>query len=145
MLIRGESEIWDDSLCRHLESFQPDWILLAGFLKKIGPKVLKKFPGRIINSHPSLLPDFSGKGMYGIKVHEAVIQNHKPETGVSIHVVDKNYDGGCILFQKKIPVIESETAKELETRVKNIEKEVYLDVVLKILSGEISTSDDALF
>ena len=85
-------KLWDQELCQILLSYKPRLILLAGFLKKIGPLVLSQFPNQIINSHPSLLPEFSGPGMYGSKVHQAVIQAQKSYTGVSIHIVNKNYD-----------------------------------------------------
>lgn len=128
---------WDQELCKILTSYHPQLILLAGFLKKIGPQVLSVFEKKILNSHPSLLPEFSGLGMYGRRVHEAVIQEKKKTTGITIHLVDKNYDKGRILNQKPIEVRLEETAQELEERVKKIEKDFYFETVLKILSKEI--------
>ena len=130
-------QIWDKELCRILLSYQPHLILLAGFFKKIGPKVLSQFQNKIINSHPSLLPEFSGPGMYGSKVHQAVVRSQKKETGVTIHIVDKNYDEGVILAQKKIPIQKGETALELEEKVKKIEKEFYLKTVIQIFNKKI--------
>ena len=129
---------WDQALQEVLLSYKAHWILLAGFLKKIGPLVLQKFPNRILNSHPSLLPEFSGQGMYGLKVHQAVLQAKKKETGVTIHIVNKNYDEGPLLAQKKIPIQKGETALELEKRVKKIEKEFYFETLLKIIKGDIA-------
>lgn len=133
-----EFQMWDQQLCQTLLSYNPHLILLAGFLKKIGPIVLNQFQNKIINSHPSFLPEFSGSGMYGLKVHQAVIHKNKPYTGVSIHVVNQDYDNGQILAQKKIPVQQGENAVDLEKRVKKIEKKFYFETVLKLHTGEIS-------
>ena len=130
-------KLWDKELCQILLSYKPQLILLAGFLKKIGPVVLNHFENKIINSHPALLPEFSGHGMYGLKVHQAVIQEQKTQTGVTIHIVNQNYDEGQILAQKKIPVQKGESALELEKKVKKIEKDFYFETVVKILKGEI--------
>ena len=128
---------WDEELRHVLLSYKAQLILLAGFLKKIGPLVLNQFQNKIINSHPSLLPEFSGPGMYGLKVHEAVIQTKQKETGVTIHTVNENYDEGPILAQKKILIQEGETALDLEKKVKKIEKDFYFETVKKIINGDI--------
>ena len=129
---------WNKELIQVLLLYKPRLVLLAGFLKKIGPDVLNEFKNRIINSHPSLLPEFSGFGMYGLKVHQAVIREKKKQTGVTVHVVNENYDEGPILAQKKIPIEEESDALELERTVKKIEKNFYFETVLKIVRGEIS-------
>lgn len=133
-------QLWDKKLCQALLLHKPQLILLAGFLKKIGPLVLNRFPNRIINSHPSFLPEFSGPGMYGSKVHQAVIDSKKSYTGVSIHVVNQNYDEGAVLAQKKILIQKGETALTLEKKMKKIEKDFYFETVLKVLKGDISLS-----
>ncbi len=130
-------EDWDKELCQILLPYKPRLIFLAGFLKKIGPAVLNEFKNKIINSHPSLLPEFSGSGMYGLKVHQAVIREERKETGVSIHIVDNNYDEGPVIAQKKIPIKKEKTALELEKKVKKIEKDFYFEIVTKIINGEI--------
>ena len=129
---------WDQRLLEALKKQDPDLILLAGFLKKIGPSILSHFKNRIVNSHPALLPEFSGKGMYGLRVHSAVIAHKKTETGVTIHLVNENYDEGHILAQKKLPVFPKETPTELEKRVKTMEKDLYIQTVTKIIFGDIS-------
>ena len=134
---KSRPDKWDEELCRALAPLKPRLILLAGFLKKIGPRVLSQFQGRIINSHPALIPKFSGPGMYGIRAHQAVIEAGEKETGVTIHLVNENYDEGRILAQEKIPVLPGETAPALEERVKKAEREIYFQTVRKILSGEI--------
>ena len=127
-------KVWDKELCKTLLSYKPELIVLAGFLKKIGPKVLNQFKNKIINSHPSLLPKFAGPGMFGLKVHQAVIKAQQTQTGVSIHVVSPNYDEGPILAQKKIPVKKTDSPLELEHRVKKIEKQFYYQTILKIIN-----------
>ena len=127
---------WDKNMCETLNLYKPYLILLAGFLKKIGPLVLKQFPNQIINSHPSLLPDFGGAGMYGSKVHKAVIKAKKTKTGVSIHKVNKEYDEGSIIAQKDILIEKNETAIELEKKVKQIEKPFYFETVKNILNNK---------
>ena len=134
---RKDFVVWDNELCQILLKYNPHLILLAGFLKKIGPIVLKQFQNKIINSHPSLLPDFSGFGMYGLKIHQAVVAKQKKQTGVSIHIVNKNYDEGSLLAQKKISIRKGESALELEEKVKKIEKIFYFETVLKIIKKQI--------
>ena len=113
---------WDKKLCEILLSYNPYLIILAGFLKKIGSTVLHQFQNKIINSHPSLIPAFSGPGMYGFKVHQAVIREKKSQTGVSIHVVNSDYDKGPVLVQKIISVKKGMSAVDLEAQVKKLKK-----------------------
>ena len=128
---------WDQELCRILTQYKPRLVLLAGFLKKIGPAVLSRFEGRIINSHPALLPEFSGPGMYGRHVHEAVVRAGKKQTGISIHIVTADYDEGPVLAQKKTPVLPNESALALEQKVKRIEKEFYFKTAVQILNQRL--------
>ena len=133
----SKPEQWDKELLRILKNLEPDFILLAGFLKKIGPLVLNHFKNQIINSHPALLPEFGGKGMYGLRVHKAVVESKRKETGVTIHVVNQDYDRGPVLVQEKIDVSPEDTPVTLQERVKAMEKRVYLETLRKIISGEI--------
>ena len=112
-----------------LQKFRIDLVVLAGYLKRIPPKVISEYAGRIINIHPALLPAFGGEGMYGARVHEAVIASGATETGVTVHVVDNEYDRGPILAQWRIPVEESDTVETLAARVLNVEHVVYPRVV----------------
>lgn len=128
---------WDEAVCASLKSVQPDLILLAGFLRRLGPATLAAFPGRIINTHPSLLPKYGGQGMYGRKVHEAVIAAQEKQTGVSVHLVSEVYDEGRVIRQKNVPVHADDTAETLEERVKDIEKQFLLEVLKEIVSGSL--------
>lgn len=112
-----------------IESYSPDLLVLAGFLWKLPDYLVKGFENKIINIHPSLLPKFGGKGMYGHHVHEAVIANHEKESGITIHLVNEHYDEGRILLQKKLEVMENESAESLAKRVLALEHAWYSKVI----------------
>ena len=112
-----------------LQKFRIDLVVLAGYLKRIPPMVIAEYAGRIINLHPALLPAFGGEGMYGARVHEAVIASGATETGVTVHLVDDEYDRGPILAQWRVRVDKSDTAESLAARVLNVEHVVYPRVV----------------
>ncbi|MCC7406346.1 MAG: phosphoribosylglycinamide formyltransferase [Bdellovibrionales bacterium] len=115
-------EEWDARLCDQLERFQADWVLLSGYLVKLGPQVLARFTNRVLNTHPALLPKYGGKGMYGRKVHEAVLSAGDTVTGVTLHIVNEKYDEGPILAQHEVKVRTTDTPESLETRVVEAEK-----------------------
>jgi folate-dependent phosphoribosylglycinamide formyltransferase PurN len=100
-------------------------MLLAGYLKRIPSKVIREYSGRMINIHPALLPAFGGEGMYGAHVHQAVIASGAKESGVTVHLVDDEYDRGPIVAQWRIPVEPSDTAERLAARVLNVEHVVF--------------------
>src|SRR5690606_23567602 len=110
---------------------------LAGFMKKIGPRTLAAFEGRIVNIHPALLPKYGGKGMYGQNVHATVIAAGDSETGVTVHVVTDDYDTGPILAQEKVPVGEGDTPETLAERVLAVEHRIYVETIGRIIKGEI--------
>jgi phosphoribosylglycinamide formyltransferase-1 len=112
-----------------LRKFRVDLVVLAGYLKRIPPMVINEYAGRIINIHPALLPAFGGEGMYGARVHEAVIASGAEETGVTVHLVDDEYDRGPIIAQWRVPVEKSDTPDTLAARVLNVEHVVYPRVV----------------
>jgi len=106
-----------------------DLICLAGYMKLIPKSIVHQYQNRILNVHPALLPQFGGKGFYGIKVHEAVIQSGAEVSGVTVHFVDEDYDHGKIIAQKKIEVRTEDTAKTLAEQVIKVEHELYPQVV----------------
>jgi phosphoribosylglycinamide formyltransferase 1 len=112
-----------------LEKFRVDLVVLAGYLKRIPSRVTRAYSGRMLNIHPALLPAFGGEGMYGSRVHEAVIASGARETGVTVHLVDDEYDRGPIVAQWRLPVIPSDTPASLAARVLNVEHAVYPRVV----------------
>lgn len=122
------------------ESFQKheiDYVLLAGFMKKIGPKTLNAYKDRMINIHPSLLPKFGGKGMFGLNVHKAVIAAGEKETGATIHLVNDEYDEGAILAQQKVEVVEGESPESLAAKVLKVEHALFAETIQKIIEGSI--------
>lgn len=115
-----------------LTEYNIDAIVLAGFLLKIPTLLIQHFPDKIINIHPALLPKFGGKGMYGIKVHQAVKEAGEPETGITIHYVNENYDDGNILFQARCPISADDTAEMIAAKVHLLEYKYYPQIIEKI-------------
>jgi phosphoribosylglycinamide formyltransferase 1 len=112
-----------------------DLICLAGYLRLLPTEVLQAFPNRIINVHPALLPKFGGKGMYGMRVHEAVLTAGEKESGASVHLVTEHYDEGRIIAQRRCPVLPGDTPESLAQRVLNEEHRVYVEAIRQILVG----------
>ncbi|MBP1838497.1 phosphoribosylglycinamide formyltransferase [Formosa algae] len=117
-----------------LKSAQPDLIILAGFLWKFPEQILKAYPNKVINVHPALLPKFGGKGMYGIRVHDAVVANKETETGITIHYVNENYDEGATIFQATCPVLSTDSSEDVAAKIHELEMEHFPIIVEKLLS-----------
>jgi phosphoribosylglycinamide formyltransferase-1 len=117
-------------LIKTCSDFKINFIVLAGFLKKIPEQLIQKYPEQIINIHPSLLPKFGGKGMYGDHVHRAVIDSKEKESGITIHLVNAEYDKGKILAQFSVPIETYETADSLREKIKKLEH-IHLPEVLQ--------------
>lgn len=113
-------------------------IVLAGFMKMIGPRVLRAFSGRIINIHPALLPRHGGKGMFGIHVHRSVIASGDRVSGVSVHLVDEEYDHGRVIAQAEVSVATHDTPESLAERVLKKEHEFLPEVLSRIVKGELT-------
>lgn len=126
----------DGKALRMLQERKVDFIVLAGFLFKIPDDILVAYPDRIVNVHPALLPKHGGKGMYGNKVHAAVIADGDLESGITIHYIDGNYDEGKTLFQAKCPVLPDDTPETLAQRVHQLEHTYYPQVVEAVVSGK---------
>lgn len=126
----------DDELCRVLKYVNTDLVCLSGYRKKIGPSMLYWFNKRILNIHPSLLPDHGGHGMFGDIIHASALKSGRNITGITIHVVDENYDSGPIIVQKEVPIMKNDTVMSLGNRVRNEEPALYVETVKKVLSGE---------
>ncbi|MBI2993968.1 MAG: phosphoribosylglycinamide formyltransferase [Gammaproteobacteria bacterium] len=131
----------DQALVEVLRKYRVDLVVLAGYMKKIGPMTLSAFPRRIVNVHPALLPAHGGRGMYGSHVHSAVIAAGETETGVTIHLVDTAYDTGPILAQCRIPVLKGDTAESLAARVLPAEHQLYVETLQRIMRGEIDLDE----
>jgi phosphoribosylglycinamide formyltransferase 1 len=131
------SQLLDQAILNTMLDHTVDIIILAGYMKKLGPRTLSHFEGRILNIHPALLPKFGGKGMYGIRVHEAVISARETESGVSIHVVDAEYDTGAIIAQARVSVLPEDTAETLAARILSREHTFFPEILQKIVSSDI--------
>ena len=108
-----------------------DYIILAGFLWKIAESIIKVFPDKIINIHPALLPKYGGKGMYGMHVHNAVVENKERESGITIHYVNENYDEGAIIFQKSFKVLSTDNANDVAEKIHTFEYENFPKIIEK--------------
>lgn len=118
-----------------LEQCQPDLIVLAGFLWKIPEHLVNLFPNKIINIHPALLPNYGGKGMYGMNVHKAVITNQETKSGITIHYVNEHYDEGAIIAQFSCPVLSTDSPEDLAQRVHGLEHEHFPKVITQLLNS----------
>jgi phosphoribosylglycinamide formyltransferase-1 len=128
----GDETQADSALLTTLNDQNIDWLLLLGYMKKLGNQTLSAYSGRILNTHPARLPKFGGKGFFGRAVHEAVIAAGEKESGATIHLVEKDYDTGPIVAQSLVPVEPNDTAETLEARVKSSEQQLLLATLTQL-------------
>ncbi|APG60733.1 phosphoribosylglycinamide formyltransferase [Christiangramia salexigens] len=119
-----------------LKDIKPDLIVLAGFLWLFPKRIIREFSGKIINIHPALLPNYGGKGMYGSRVHEAVIANKEKESGISIHYVNENYDEGQLIFQATTQLENTDTPDSLAQKIHKLEYKHFPEVIQQLLEKE---------
>ena len=131
---------FEDALNQHLSDHNIDMIVLAGFLSILSESFIKQWPDRIINVHPSLIPSFCGKGMYGLKVHEAALEKGVKVTGATVHLVNEIPDGGRILLQKAVEILPDDTAETLQRRVMEQAEWLLLPQATELLSKQIVES-----
>lgn len=122
-----------DFLLPLLNEYRVDTIILAGYLRLIPPFLLQAFPQKIVNIHPALLPKFGGKGMYGMRVHEAVKRSEEHETGITIHVIDEEYDKGSILFQASVEIDSEDSPEDIANKVHQLEHKHFAPTIEKWL------------
>lgn len=127
----------DAAILQTLVSYQAEIVLLAGYMRKLGPRTLAHYSGRILNIHPALLPKFGGEGMYGAHVHAAVLAAGETETGVTIHLVDGEYDHGTILAQSHVPVYQGDMVATLAQRVLAREHSFLVETLQHIMTGNL--------
>jgi phosphoribosylglycinamide formyltransferase-1 len=135
-----DPESLDREIAEALMQHAPDVVLLAGYMKKLGPHTLEAYRGRVINTHPSLLPRFGGQGMYGKNVHAAVIESGAETTGISVHLVDGDYDTGRVLAQREVAVEKGDDAEALAGRVQAVERPFLIKVLKRIAAGDLKLS-----
>ena len=134
---RAVSELGPMLAGRHI-----DVVALAGYLRLVPPDVTRAFRGRIVNVHPALLPEFGGPGMYGIRVHTAVLASGAKESGATVHFVDEDYDRGAIIAQARVPVHAGDTPHSLAERVLQEEHSLYPKVVAALCAGAVTLNAD---
>ncbi len=127
----------DAAITATLAERHVDVVFLAGYLKHLGPSALAAFPGRVLNTHPALLPKFGGQGMFGDHVFEAVLASGESESGVSVHLVEASYDTGRVLRQIRVPVAPTDTVQSLKSRVRECEREAVVQTLAAIARGEL--------
>lgn len=130
-----KAQLNEGFVLKKLQEFNPDIIVLAGFLLKFPEAILKVYPNTI-NIHPALLPKYGGKGMYGMKVHQAVLDNKETETGITIHYVNEHYDEGEFIFQKAINIEDCKTAEEIANKIHVLEHEYFPMIISEILNSK---------
>jgi phosphoribosylglycinamide formyltransferase-1 len=133
-LVFNQKTLGDETILELLDAFQADYIILAGFLLKVPEHVLKRYPDRVLNIHPALLPKHGGKGMYGQHVHASVLKEGEKESGISIHVVNGEYDEGQILFQAKCAVAPEDTLESLTKKIQQLEHQHFPEVVERYIT-----------
>ena len=129
--------VLDRSIAETLRSHGVDLVVLAGYMKKLGPVTLKVYRDRILNIHPALLPAFGGKGMYGRRIHEAVVRSGAAISGATVHLVDEEYDTGPIILQRRVRVAPEDTPDSLARKVLAVEHELYAEAIGLFAEGKI--------
>lgn len=133
-VIFTKEELNEGTVLKQIDIIQPDLIVLAGFLWKFPASIIQQYPNKVINIHPALLPKYGGKGMYGMHVHQAVLENKEEETGITIHYVNENYDEGAFVFQKTVSVIDCITPEQIAEKVHQLEHEFFPVVIASLLT-----------
>jgi phosphoribosylglycinamide formyltransferase-1 len=135
---QADPEAADARLAEAMAAHGVEIIVLSGYLRQLGPKTLARYAGRILNIHPGPLPAFGGHGMYGRRVHEAVIAAGVAESGICIHLVDEEYDRGPVIARRGVAVERGDTAETLEARVTALEPQFYVETLRRIAQGALS-------
>ena len=133
-LVFSREELNDSHVLEYLHGIRPDLIVLAGFLWKFPKSIIEEYPGKIVNIHPALLPAYGGKGMYGLNVHRAVVEDRATETGITIHYINEFYDEGATIFQDTVVLSGNETPEEVAAKVLKLEHTHFAQVIDRILN-----------
>ena len=135
--IFSKADFIEGKVLQKINTFQPDWIVLAGFLLKLPQSIIEAYPNKIINIHPALLPKYGGKGMYGMNVHRAVVENKETETGITIHFVNENYDEGNIIFQKEVALSATDSPENVAEKIHELEQCYFPEVIEKLITQDL--------
>lgn len=139
-VVFNREELNGSTVLDKLSALNPDLIVLAGFLWKFPEAIVKAYPDKIINIHPALLPNYGGKGMYGLHVHTAVHNNKEIESGITIHFVNEHYDEGNIIFQANVALDDCATPQDIAAKVLQLEHKFLPTVIEDLLSADVSTA-----
>lgn len=129
----NKTELLGDTVLNNLQELQPDLIVLAGFLLKFPVHIINEFPNKVINIHPALLPNYGGKGMYGMHVHNAILENKEKETGITVHYVNEHFDEGEFIFQTNVNIENCASAEEIAQKIHELEMEHFPKVIEKLI------------
>ena len=135
--IFSKNELLERNVLQKIQEIDPDLIVLAGFLLKFPENIIEKYPNKIINIHPALLPNYGGKGMYGMHIHRAIVNNKEKETGISIHYVNENYDEGGIIFQKNVALTDEDTPETVAEKIHELEQKYFPEIIQAVLEDSI--------
>lgn len=135
VVVFSKEDFNNNIVLQKLYEYKPDLIVLAGFLLQFPTSIIEKYPNQIINIHPALLPKYGGKGMYGMKVHTAVLENKESETGITIHNVNEHYDQGNIIFQHSITIEDCNTPEAIAEKIHQLEQQYFPRIIEKILKS----------
>ena len=134
----GSDEEFDRELFSVLADAETNFIVLAGYMKKINPAIVRAYRNRIVNIHPALLPAFGGSGMYGARVHEAVLASGAKYSGATVHIVDEAYDHGPIVLQQQVEIAPGETPETLAARIHEVEHTIYPEALRLFAEGKVT-------
>lgn len=137
----ADAEAADVALADAMDGHGVELIVMSGYLRRLGPVTLNRYAGRILNIHPGPLPEFGGEGMYGARVHQAVIAAGRPESAIVIHVVDGDYDHGPELARQTVPIAPDDTPNTLEDRIKALEPAFFVQTLQRIAASELALPD----
>lgn len=135
--IFNKQDLYEGKVLHEIDKIKPDLIVLAGFLLKFPQNIIEAYPDKIINIHPALLPKYGGKGMYGMHIHKAVVENNEKETGITIHYVNENYDEGNIIFQQRVVLTENDTPDDVAAKIHDLEQEYFPLIIEKLLTAKL--------
>lgn len=136
-LIFNREELSQGFVLNKINEIQPDLIVLAGFLWKMPEDIVAAYTNKIINIHPALLPKYGGKGMYGMNVHNAILENKEKETGITIHFVNEHYDEGEFIFQQKVGIDDCTSAEEIAAKIHELEHLHFPQIIEKLLTSNL--------
>lgn len=129
----SKEDVQNDILLAEVQKINPHLIVLAGYLWMFPANIIALYPNKIINIHPALLPKYGGKGMYGMKVHQAVVDNQEKESGISIHYVNEAYDEGAIIYQAKTEITPEDTADDVAQKIHALEYQYFPKIIESLL------------